>query len=115
MKHIFIALALCWAGSAGAEGFPCREPQYAELKDMSKSELEHEYCSLTEKAISNRRSMEITEQMIAEKKAKGLYSPGDREIQKQELGAAHTCEAAARSVSSVLHRRFKSRPPQSCV
>jgi len=115
MKRTFVLLAMLVAGSAGAEGFPCSEPQYAFLKDATQDELKYEFCRATRQGLSNRNSFQSTEQMIAEKKSLNVYSPEDREKQKLELKAAHSCEAAARSISATLARRFKTSPRGSCA
>jgi len=115
MKRTFVLVAMLVAGSAGAEGFPCSEPQYAFLKEASKAEMQEEYCRLTRKAISNRASFKSTQQMIDEKRSLKLYSPKDSEMGMQELSAAHTCEVAAGGVSDALFRRFKTKPPKSCT
>lgn len=115
MKRTFVLLALLMAGGAGAEGFPCSEPQYAFLKGASKAEMQEEYCRLTRKALSNERSHKNTLQMIEEKKSLQLYDPKDRGKSMSELQAAGTCKVAAGAVSDALARRFKSKSPASCT
>jgi len=115
MKRTFLLLAMLVAASAGAEGLPCSEPQYAFLKDASKDELKYEYCRLTRKALSNERSHKNTLQMIEEKKSLHLYDPKDRGKSMSELQAAGTCKVAAGAVSDALARRFKSKSPASCT
>jgi hypothetical protein len=113
MKRLFGLWLVVLSAMAAAQDHPCQEPEYFFMKSASKPELRDAYCSLTQRAESNERSRQITQDGIKKKRELQLDTASDRDLEIREVRAATSCRVAAASVAGALERRFKSKPP-SC-
>jgi hypothetical protein len=94
--------SFAFASIALGDGIPCNRIEKAQLKDSSNKELIDAYCGAKKMAEFNENLFSIAQK--------------DGDIKKmKETGAAHvSCIKVAESVSKMLEKKFKAKPPESC-
>ena len=91
-----------FASIALGDGITCNRIAKTQLKDSSNKELIDAYCGAKKMAELNENLFSIAQK--------------DGDIKKmKETGAAHvSCIKVAESVSKMLEKKFKAKPPESC-
>lgn len=110
---ILLATILAIASAACLAGPACEKPEYAQLKDMSKSELRDQYCSALRFAKLNDQEKDGLRKVERDMMEKGIYAPKGAEV-LEVTRTASACRVIAATFEERLAKRYKAKPPASC-
>jgi len=99
--------------SAGSE-MPCERIEYAQLKDATRKELNDDYCNAVSKAKLNKDLGAISRQLLDRQASLGVDTSATSTDIRAKGDAEVSCIGVAESLSNMLAKKFKAKPPASC-
>jgi len=111
MKQVFILLMLILQTSNAQADFTCDKIDYAQLKDSTREELNKEYCRANRAAKLNEKLYGHAKDTFDQKLKLGIDTSSASRDMDERANAQISCVKVYESVSSMLAKKFKAKPP----
>lgn len=109
-KLLLLALSMQIQSSFAGIEMPCEKIEYARLKDSTQKELLVAYCSAIEKSELNKKFKEISSDLFNSKLALGANTKETEKDISARADAQVSCLKVAEDISSMLTKKFKTKP-----
>lgn len=114
MKSVLLAFCILPAlAQAGEAGMPCKQYEYAQLKDSSKRELNDIYCAADSRVKWNSDSFYEMNKKADETLAGGQSATPLIAAMRDYSAAMQACQATAFAAWGMLEKKYKIKQP-SC-